>query len=144
MSKRWEWLLVLLAAAIVGVSGLVVGLVALSFYLDPFDARRFDPTAWADAEPQERGPMARDALRHLPPGTSKARVRELLGKPHPVTPAIPGGRVDEFGNPLPYPETWSYDLGSWSGIGRYAFDTAVLYVHFGSDGRVVATEITGG
>ena len=52
--------------------------------------------------------------------------------------------MDGFGHRLEHPETWSYHLGCWSGLGPYGFDSAFLYVHFGPDGRVVAAEIPGG
>jgi hypothetical protein len=88
--------------------------------------------------------MARDALRHLATGLLPAAgVRELLGEPQPVA-RDPRGPVDVYGNRLEHSETWSYYLGSWSGVGPYGFDDAFLYVHFGSDGRVAAAEITGG
>ena len=43
-----------------------------------------------------------------------------------------------------YPVTWSYWLGGWSSLSWYGFDSAFLYVHFGSDGKVAKAEITGG
>jgi len=134
---------VLLAFAFVVVGGMVAGAVALDRYLDPFDDRPFDPAAWAAADSKGRGSMARDALRHLSPGTPAARVRELLGNPEPV-PGVPSSPVDGFGHRLQHSETWSYYLGCWSGLGPYALDSAFLYVCFGPDGRVVAAEITGG
>jgi hypothetical protein len=133
----------LLTVALAVVGGLLAVLMALDRYLDPFDRRPFDPAGWAAAAPQGRGPMARDALRHLPPGTPAARVRELLGEPEPV-PGVPGSPEDGFGHRMKHPETWSYYLGSWSGLGPYALDSAFMYVYFGPDRRVVATEITGG
>ena len=128
-------LLVLLASV-----GLAVALLKFNSYLDPFDDDLFDPVAWAAADEHERdrGPMARDALNKLPIGTPTARVRELLGEGEVIQA---GG--DRWGmRPLQH-ETWSYSLGCWSGLGPYGFDAAFLYVHFDSDGRVVATEITG-
>jgi hypothetical protein len=125
------------------VGGLVAGFVALDRYLDPFDDQLFTPEAWAAAKAQDRGPMARDAIRHLPPGTPAARVRGLLGDGGQM-PGLAGSPVDGFGHRLKHSETWSYYLGCWSGLGPYALDSAFLYVHFGSDGRVVAAEITGG
>jgi hypothetical protein len=133
-------LIVLATVALVVTAG-VVGGVALDCYLDPFDDRPFDPVAWAAAheDEQERGPMARDAIRHLPAGLSSARVRELLGEGQ----IIPAGG-DRWGVQPRQSETWSYWLGCWSGLGPYGFDSAFLYVHFGPDGRVVGAEITGG
>lgn len=87
--------------------------------------------------------MARDALRHLPVGMPAAEVRKLLGEFRPVD-RDPRGAVDVYGNRLDHPETWKYYLGNWSGIGPYSFDDAFLYVHFNSDGKVAAAEITGG
>jgi hypothetical protein len=143
LAKDRRRLFVLLALAASGVVvGLVVAVVALDRYLDPFDDRLFDTRAWAAADSQGRGPMARDAIRHLPEGLPAARVRELLGNPDPFPG--PGGTVDGFGNRLRYPETWAYYLGSWSSLSWYGLDSAFLYVHFGQDGRVASAEITGG
>ena len=75
-------------------------------------------------------------------GYLREKVRGLLGEPEPVPG--PGGAVDGFGNQLIYPVTWSYWLGSWSSLSWYGFDSAFLYVHFGSDGKVAKAEITGG
>ncbi|MCU0726178.1 MAG: hypothetical protein MUE73_10365 [Planctomycetes bacterium] len=125
------------------VGGVGVGMVALYRDLDPFDDRPFDPAAWAAAVPHDRGPMARDAIRHLLPGTAGVRVRELLGEPQPVE-RDPRRPTDVYGNRLEHPETWSYYLGNWSGFGPYGFDDAFLYVHFGPHGRVIAAEVTGG
>lgn len=142
--QRWKRVVgLLVVAAVLVAGGCVAGFVALDRYLDPFDDRPFSPAAWAGADPDDRGPMARDAIRHLPAGTSKGRVRELLGEGEPVW-RDPRGPVDGFGNRLDHPETWTYYLGCWSGLGPYGFDSAFLYVHFGPDGRVVAAEVTGG
>ena len=139
--KRLIVLLAVFASLMVG--GLAVGCYALGYFHDPFDEQPFSPAAWAAADARDRGRMARDAIRHVPPKTPKAHVLELLGKGGPV-PGIDGSSVDGFGHRLEHPETWSYYLGCWSGIGPYAFDAAYLYVHFGTDGNVVAAEITGG
>jgi hypothetical protein len=144
MGRRRKRLVAWLAAtALLAAGGLWAGVVALDRYLDPFDDLPFDPAGWAAADAHDRGPMARGAIRHLPPGTPATRVRELLGEPQPVA-RDSRGPVDIYGNRLEHPETWAYDLGSWSGLGPYGFDDAFLYVHFGSDGRVVAAEVTGG
>jgi len=119
------------------VVGLVVGFRAFDSYLDPFDDQPFDP--WAVADEQRRGPMARDAIRHLPTGKPAAQVRELLGEPG----IVPTGG-DPWGVKPRQTETWEYWLGCWSGLGPYGFDDASLYVHFGPDGWVVAVEIKGG
>jgi hypothetical protein len=123
------------------VAGAVAGFVALDRYLDPFDDRPFDPAAWAAAEghEQERGPMARDAARHVPPGTPAELVRELLGKPDFVDTDNP---PDKHGRRPKGYERWAYDLGSWSHY--HGFDAASLDVHFDRGGRVVEAEITGG
>jgi hypothetical protein len=131
------------AGAVLAAAGLTAGLIALDRTLDPFDDHPFSPVSWAGAESQGRGRMARDAIRHLSPGTTAARVRELLGEPQPVA-RDPSGRSDVYGNRLEHPGTWSYHLGNWSGLGPYGFDDAFLYVHFGPDGRVVDAEVTGG
>jgi hypothetical protein len=125
----------LAVAALLAAGGLWAGMVALDRYLDPFDDRPFDPAVWAAADSHDRGPMARDAIRHLPFGTPAARVRELLRAPEPL-PGVPGSPVDGFGHRLEHPEKWSYYLGSWSALGPYGIDDAFLYVHFGTDGRV--------
>ena len=132
-------LVVLALAAMIAIAGLVLGWLAFDSFLDPFDDRPFDPALWAAADEQQRGPMARDALRHLPVGLPAERVREQLGEAE-VVPA--GG--DRWGMRPRQAETWSYWLGCWSGIGPYGFDSAFLYVHFGPDGQVIAAEITGG
>ena len=130
--------------ALLAIAGLLAaGGVALNRGLDPFCRRAFSPAEWATAVPQARGPMARDAIRHVPPGTPAAEVRHMLGEPEPV-PGAPGSSVDGFGHRLRHAETWSYWIGSWSGLNWYNLDSAFLYVHVGADGRVVATEITGG
>lgn len=142
--RRWKRFLGLasVAMSLVG-GGCVAGLLVLDRYLDPFDDLPFSPAAWAATDEQGRGPMARDAIRHLPAGTSKDRVRELLGNGEPPW-RDPRGPWDRFGVRLEYSETSVYNLGSWSGLGPYGFDDAFLYVHFGADGRVVATEVNGG
>lgn len=140
--RRWKRALSLLTvAALLAAGGCVAGFVALD--LDPFDDRPFSPAAWAAADVQGRGPMAREAIRHLPAGTPKDRVRELLGNGEPLW-RDPRGPVDGFGVRLDHPETWVYWLGCWSGLGPYDFDNASLYIHFGPDGRVVAAEVNGG
>jgi hypothetical protein len=131
-----------LALRLALIVGLIVAAVAVNRYLDPFDDAPFDPAAWAAAGPQGRGPMARDAIRHLPPGLPSARVRELFGESDPFPG--PGGTVDGFGHTLRHPQTWAYYLGCWSGLGPYALDSAFLWVHFDSGGKVVSAEITGG
>lgn len=136
-------LTILTIVAIIVAGGLIVGVGALDRYLDPFDDRPFNQAEWSSANERERGPMARDAVRHLLPGMSADQVRELLGPTQPVY-RDPRGPVDGYGNRLEHPETWAYWLGCWSGLGPYSFDDAFLYVHFGADGRVIAAEITGG
>ena len=60
--------MITVVVAVAVVAGLIAAAVALDRYLDPFDDRPFDQALWAAAEPQDRGPMARDAIRHLPVG----------------------------------------------------------------------------
>jgi hypothetical protein len=142
--RRWKRIVAMpTLAAVLGVGGCVAAFSALDRYLDPFDDQPFSPAAWAAADDQVRGPMARDAIRHLPAGTPKVRVRELLGEGRPPW-RDPRGPVDGYGVRLDHPETWVYWLGCWSGLGPYGFDDAFLYVHFGPDGRVAAAEINGG
>lgn len=142
--RRWKCIVGLFSlAALLSVGGCVAGFVALDRYLDPFDDRPFSQAAWAAADEEGRGLMARDAIRHIPAGTSKDRVRELLGDGEPPW-LDPRGSVDRFGVRLDHPETWVYWLGCWSGLGPYRFDSAFLYVHFGPDGRVAMAEVNGG
>jgi hypothetical protein len=109
MGRRWKRLLSLFAVALLATGGLWAGMVALDQYLDPFDDRAFISAAWEAADSHDRGPMARDAIRHIPPGTTAARVRELLGEPKPVV-RDPRGPVDAYGNRLEHPVTWTYYL----------------------------------
>jgi len=136
-SKR-QFIVPILAAAVLG-AGLLVAGIALVRYLDPFDDQPFSQSAWAAADSQTRAAMARDAIRQLPNGTRADRVKNLLGQPTPVTRS--SGSMDAYGNPLKYPETWSYYLGSWSSHG---LDDAFLYVHLDSQKRVASVEINGG
>lgn len=115
--------------------------IALARYLDPFDDRPFDRREWAVASARDRAPMARDALRQIGMEMPQAEVRDLLGDPQPVL-SFPGN-VDAYGNRLNYPQTWSYHIGSWS-ANPWGFDSTYLYVHFDSDAKVAAIEITGG
>jgi len=141
MTKDRKRVVVLAAVASVALAGLVVGFVALDRYLDPFDDRPFDPTSWAAADEQQRGPMARDAARQVPPGTAAERVRELLGEPDH---AVSGNPPDKWGRSVKGYTRWTYFLGCWSGLGWYGFDAAELDIHFDREGRVVAVEIDGG
>ncbi len=120
---------------------LIAAGLGVNSLLDPFDDRPFDRAAWAAAEDREwdRGPMARDAIRHIPSGTSRERVQELLGE----TEVIPAGG-DRWGITPQSGETWSYYLSCWSGLGPYNLDAAFVYVHFDRNGRVVFAEINGG
>lgn len=136
---------VLALIGLVALAGFVVGVVAFDSFLDPFDDLPFDSAVWIAADAnmteQDRGPMARDAARHLPIGTPVERVRELLGEPSWEAP--PGG--DRWGaKPRHGGATWVYVIGNWSGIGPYGFDAAFLYVHLDREGRVASTEVTGG
>lgn len=146
MRKRTRIVSLCAVAGVFMFGACVAGLVALDRYLDPFDDQPFNPVTWTVAEEREtdRGPMARDAIRHLPVGTPKNRVRELLGDGEQAFRDPRNPMVDFHGVPLDHPETWVYWLGCWSGLGPYGFDSAYLYVHFSSDGQVVATEINGG
>ena len=130
----------LLGLAGIAVSALLLALgIALSSYLDPFDDQPFSQSGWAAADSETRATMARDSIRQLPLGMAADQVRDLLGQPTPVTRYW--GAVDAYGNPMRYPETWSYYLGSWSG---YGLDDALLYIHFDSDKKVASVEISGG
>ncbi len=136
--RRW---VVRLVKVVVVIALVVFAGVVFNSYLDPFDDQPFDHVAWAAAEEheRERGPMARGAIRHIPPGTSAERVRELLGEPQ----IIPAGG-DRWGVQPRSGECWSYSIGSWSAIGPYGFDAAFVYVHFDRDGKVVSAVVDGG
>lgn len=141
MQRGGRKLVVIALKTVVALAVAVIGFRVIDSYLDPFDDRPFDRAAWAasaDRE-QQRGPMARDALRQVPVGTPVAEVREMLGEGEAVS-----AEGDRWGIRPRQAETWSYWLGCWSGLGPYGFDSASLYVHFDSDGRVLAIEITGG
>jgi hypothetical protein len=126
-------------AAIGVIAGMVFAGMAIKGYLDPFDDHTFVQSVWEAAEPHHRAPMARDVTQRLPIGMTADDVRNLLG---PSTPVVRyAGAVDKFGNPMKYPETWSYYLGSWSG---YGLDDAFLYVHFDAEKKVASVKITGG
>lgn len=141
MSKSQRRWVVTLVRALAAVSVFCFLGWAVNSWLDPFDDQPFDIQAWAAAEDRERdrGPMARGAIRQIPPGTSKERVRELLGEAW-VTPA--GG--DRWGVAPRHGETWAYYVGGHSGLGPYNMDAAFVYVHFDQNDRVVEAEITGG
>ncbi len=126
-----------IAWALVVCGGLALGIRALAQLLDPFDARPFDTATWLAARDEERAAMARDAFRHLPPGTLEADIQPLLGKPGEViaTPKLTSSY------PRAAVRTHSYYLGSWSL--RY-YDSTFLWVHVGVNGRVVAAVIRGG
>jgi hypothetical protein len=116
--------------------GLALGVRAVARRLDPFEARPFDPEAWAAADTEGRAAMARDAIRHLPAGTPEADVVALLGQTQVdetvrLTGSGPPGAV----------RTYSYYLGFWGAI---YYDSTFLWVHVDADGRVVAAVIGGG
>src|SRR5262245_32563730 len=100
---------VLVTLSVIAVVG--VGALSLSVNraLNPFDNEAFVKAAWAVADPPNRAPMAMDAMRHVPVGTSTDQVRELLGDSTPVWRDQRG--IDPYGKQLEYPETWSYFLG---------------------------------
>lgn len=126
-----------LGIATAAVLALALAGYAAKLYLDPFDDQRFDSAAWLKANPQQRASMARDAIRHLPTGTTAATVEALLGEP---TERFTDQREDWGGNPLRGVKTYEYWLGSW---GRVAWDDAFLYVHFDARDRVIASEVNG-
>ena len=79
--------------------------------------------------------MARDAIRHLPPGTPESEVERLLGKPDSVEQT----EILTASRPARAVRTWSYSLAS----GSY-YDSTFLWVHVDGDGRVVKEVIGGG
>jgi hypothetical protein len=129
--------LLLLALAAFACIGVVQAVRAVARQFDPFEARSFDPAAWAAAESEVRATMSRDAIRHLPPGTPEAKIESLLGLPNKL---IETSRLTSS-YPRVAVRTYSYYLGCWSG--RY-HDSTFLWVHVGADGLVVAAVIGGG
>jgi hypothetical protein len=129
--------------------GLVVCAYLLINWLDPFAARRFDPESWSTADSKGRAAMARDAIRHMPPGLPEAEITKLLGEAGDVIAteklvgSTPGGPLPRFGGSAPAGSvrTYSYYLGSWS---NWAYDDTFLWVHVDNEGRVVAAVIGGG
>ena len=113
----------LLAGIIVTAVGSVATL-GINLYDDPFDDRAFSAAEWRTAAEQRRAGMARDAIRHLPPGTTADEVVRLLGEPD-----------GDAGGPR-----LSYSLGFWP---RAGFDAAFLYVHTDPAGRVTHAEVSG-
>lgn len=114
--------------------------LTLRSYLDPFDDHPFDSVTWKSNT--GRTEQARAALAQIRSGLSKTEVRNLLGEGNPVTRHP--GNVDQYGNRLRHPETWSYFLSGYRGDLLNSFDDAFLYVHFDQDEKVVAAQIAGG
>ena len=143
MAGRSRRLVVLCAlATLLAAVGLVLGIAALDRYLNLFDDRPFTPAEWATADSLARGLMARDAIREIPGGTTKERVLELLGKAEQDLEE-PQRSANRLADHYDRPQCWTYYLGSWCGLGLYCFDSAFLYVFFGSDGRVVSAKVDG-
>jgi hypothetical protein len=123
-------------ALVASCAGLLIGAPAAIRYFDPFEARPFDPAAWAAADTYGRAAMARDAIRHLPPGTPEAEVERLLGPGRVedskrLTGSAPGAAI----------RTYCYHLGGgWA----FYYDSTFLWVHVGADGRVIEAVIGGG
>ncbi|MDB5387124.1 MAG: hypothetical protein JWM11_2770, partial [Planctomycetaceae bacterium] len=130
---------IIVLSTIVALAGLLFLCVAIGRYMDPFDNESFSQASWLTADPSTRAAMARDVIRRLPSGMGAQQVQNLLGQQTSMSE-----EADVYGNRLRYRETWSYYLGSWSGVGPYGFDDAFLYVHFDSDKKVSLVEITGG
>jgi len=134
-SNYWRTpVLCIVAAGVLG-AGLAEGARAVFRYFDPLEARPFDPASWAAADSLGRAAMARDAIRHLPPGTPEAEVVRLLG-PGPVTPS----RRLTASAPRRAVRTYEYHLGGW---GFPYDDSTFLWVHVGADGRVIEAVIGG-
>src|ERR1700677_1440459 len=81
MAKPCSRLILVLTIAAVTVGA---GMALCFWYLDPFNAQRFDQTTWTTAGPYDRAAMTRDAIRHVPSGTTEDQVKELLGKPNSI------------------------------------------------------------
>ncbi len=112
------------------LSVVCVAVVGCQPAVDPFSARKFDSTAWKAGTNEQRATMARDLVRnHLPAGMTKSEVKDLLGV---------GQSVE---TPAPQGEKWSYYLGCWFEVG---LDSAFVYVHFNTEGRVVSATTGGG
>jgi hypothetical protein len=134
MGKERSRTILFLAVLALG-AGLALGARTLIRHLDPFEARPFDPAAWAAADHEGRASMARDAIRHLPAGTPEADIEAMLGKTRVeetvrLTASGPQGAV----------RTYSYFLGCWSAI---YYDSTFLWVHVDAEGRVIAAVIGG-
>jgi hypothetical protein len=126
---------VIAVASCVGCTGSITAFTYVCRWLDPFEARRLDPEAWAVAEPEGRAAMARDAIRHLPPGLPEEEIQALLG------PCSVGDRRGTTAStPADAVRTYQYYLGSWSPT---YYDDTFLRVHVGEDGRIIAAVIAG-
>lgn len=150
MKRRFLIVFAALAATgCIGCAGSIAGFTYFCRWLDPFEARRFDRHEWAAAGPEERAAMARDAIRHVPPGLPEAEIPALLGRcsVHETRrltgTAMRGARLPYYGGTAPpgAVRTYSCYLGSWSTL---YYDDAFLWVHVGEDGKVIAAVIGGG
>ena len=121
---------------LVGTAIIAVALAALIPIADPFDNATFTPARWAKAGAQERGRMSRDLVaNYLKPGLSLAEVEALIG--HTENLIKPS---DPWGHRARGAETRVYPIGSWPYHGR---NDAMVYVHFDSNGELIAAEISG-
>jgi hypothetical protein len=117
---------------------LAEGARAIFRLLDPFEARPLDRSAWLTTNAVGRAPMARDAIRHLPPETPEAEVERLLGKCETL---IETRRLTSSG---PRGAVWTYSYYLGSRPAPYYYDSTFLWVHVGADGRVIEAVIGGG
>lgn len=119
---------------------LCLGPLPLLYFLLTFDrpdTRRFDAVAWAEGHTRTRAAMARDAIRHLPPGTPEEKLLSLLGDMASVDRHDPPRSVSAFASPAV--RTYAYHLGR---VQRSEFGNAFLLVHIDADGKVILAEIS--
>ena len=134
---------------VLGIAASIALVIYLGYefdrWLDPFDDEPFNQAVWATSENnhQLRGPMARDVMKRLPPGTAKSRVKQLLGKPDSDS-WMSEHRFDLSDEGLTSGGEYTYRLGGWSAIGWYGFDSAWLAIYFDTNGNVIWSEIDGG
>ena len=122
--------------AIVGCIAFGLAMIlTISDWLDPFDDQKLNQRLWISASrilnPSLRAPMARDVLGKVA-GKTQEEVVLLIGE---LDNKISGKDT----NGLRVPEVFVYFIGS--GVG--GFDDAVVHIHFGANGVVIYSEITG-
>lgn len=123
-----------------GAVALAAAIVAGDRFLDPFNGRPFEPTAWAANATGDRMAMARAAARRVRPGMAESEIALALGPPDGVWhDELPTGSA-----PGQAARTHSYGLGGSELSMLRGLDTAYLWVDVDADGRVIAAVIGGG